>query len=234
MNKDIESYIAEYENKKSQIAAYEQQINNLKEQASNFNRKIEREIESINDQIDTIKQDLKNHKVLIKIGDIIDEIAYITKEKSENIHAHGYHTPIYYPVVKSFTTRQNLIKFVTENTEPVTLYISIKGNHNSKPYNLHLSFEYDLTNMWADGKTLIEHSELKAHTLTDFNSNRIITSIVLLKDEGFENLICPLNIKQIVEFKNEYNTNLLAKAIINCLSKTKIQETPKQKKLIKN
>ena len=63
MNKDIENYIAEYESKKRQIAAREQQINNLKletekqiqsleDQIAYFNRKFEREIEPINNQID--------------------------------------------------------------------------------------------------------------------------------------------------------------------------------------
>lgn len=69
--------------------------------------------------------------------------------------------------------------------------------------------------------------------MKEFNSNRILTSIVLLKDEGIENLICPLNIEQIANFKNEYNTNLLARAIINCLNKNKNYENPKQKKLQK-
>lgn len=248
MNKDIENYIAEYESKKRQIAAREQQINNLKletekqiqsleDQIAYFNRKFEREIEPINNQIDYFQQDLNkfalSHKVLVKLGDIIDEIANITKENKENIHTEGYHTPIHYPPVKAFTTKKELIKFVTENADPITLHVSIKGKHNLKPYNLNLYFEYDLTNMWADGKTLIEHSELKAHTLTAFNSNHIINSVVFLKDEGLENLICPLNIKQIANFKNEYNTDLLATAIINCLSKNKTYENPKQKKLIK-
>ena len=249
MNKDIENYIAEYESRKRQIVAREQQINNLKlelekqiknleQQIAYFNRKFEREIEPINNQIDYFQQDLNkfalSHKVLVKLGDIIDEIAAITKDKPENICASGYHTPIHYPKIKSFTTKKELIKFVAENTKPVILHISIEGKYKLKPYNLNLSFEYDLTNMWADGKTLIEHSELKTHTLTAFNSNHIINSVVFLKDEGIENLICPLNIKQIVDFKNEYNTNLLATATINCLSKNKTCENPKQKKLTKN
>ena len=128
---------------------------------------------------------------------------------------------------------EELIKFITENADPVTLCISIEGKYNSNSYNLQLSFEYDLTNIWADGQTLIKHSEIRAHHMKEFNSNRILTSIVLLKDEGIENLICPLNIEQIANFKNEYNTNLLARAIINCLNKNKNYENPKQKKLQK-
>lgn len=241
MNEEIENNICEYERKKRQIAVYEKQINDLKLKLERQIQVLEdqtiREIEPINNQIDVFKQDLNefvlDHKVLIKLGDIIDEIANITKDKPENICVSGYHTPICYPLPVHYNTIEELIKFITENADPVTLCISIEGKYNSNSYNLQLSFEYDLTNIWADGQTLIKHSKIRAHHIKEFNSNRILTSIVLLKDEGIENLICPLNIEQIANFKNEYNTNLLARAIINCLNKNKNYENPKQKKLQK-
>ena len=238
--KSIEEDITQYENMKQQIDLYEQQIKSLYFELENtieyYNSKFERDIKPINSQIDILQQDLNsfilNNKVMIKLDDIIDEIIFITKEKYEDICISGCHAPfIYYPT--SLCSKKEYIKFIIDNNpDPVMVNISIEGCYDSKPYNLNISFEQKLDDIWADGKTLIEHSQLKVTSMKG-NSNEIIYSIVPLKDEGIENIFCTFNLKQIVDFKNECTDNLLAQAIINCLNNLKYSKKEKQKRLIK-
>ena len=238
--KSIEEDITQYENMKQQIDLYEQQIKSLYFELENrieyYNSKFERDIKPINSQIDILQQDLNNfilnNKVMIKLDDIIDEIIFITKEKYEDICISGYHAPfIYYPT--SICSKKEYIKFIIDNNpDPVMVNISIEGCYDSKPYNLNISFEQKLDDIWADGKTLIEHSQLKVTSMKG-NSKEIICSIVTLKDEGIENIFCSFNLKQIVDFKNECTDNLLAQAIINCLNNLKYSKKEKQKRLIK-
>ena len=238
--KSIEEDITQYENMKQQIDLYEQQIKSLYFELENtieyYNSKFERDIKPINSQIDILQQDLNsfilNNKVMIKLDDIIDEIIFITKEKYEDICISGYHAPfIYYPTL--LCSKKEYIKFIIDNNpDPIMVSISIEGCYDSKPYNLNISFEQKLDDIWADGKTLIEHSQLKVTSMKG-NSNEIICSIVPLKDEGIENIFCSFNLKQIVDFKNECTDNLLAQAIINCLNNLKYSKKEKQKRLIK-
>ena len=254
MNKDIEGYINEYERIQRQIGTYEEQINDLRilldqrvevleEQIEYFKRKFEREIEPINDKIDERQQELNrlalNHKIKIRVGDIINEISNITGIDINDIEISGGRSFVKYPSIESLDgplTRKDILEYVATHTDPVNVYIHIYSKNQDIPFFHRLDFDCNLSDVDANGKMLLEH-KIKKHPIRmktfEKNGNGKILghTPVLLEGEGLEDIFCSFNLKQIIDFKNNYENDILSQAIINCLNKQKTQEKGKQKNL---
>lgn len=254
MNKDIKSYIDEYEKIHCQIDAYEKQINDLRiildeklkvleEQMVYFKRKFEREISPINDKIDKCHQELNrfslNHKIRIRLGDIINEILSITEIDQNDIEVWGTHSFVSYPPLSPFEgttlTRKSILEYVATHTGPVNLYIYIDFKNQDALPSIHFDFESTLSDIDFNGKMLIEHSKINPTQLWTFEKNGksklLDHATVQLYDEGLEDIFCSFNLKQIIDFKNNYENDILSKAVINCLNKQKVQEKSNQKHL---
>lgn len=249
MNKDIESYIDEYEIIQRQIDNYENQINNLRtllnqkveileEQIAYFKRKFEREISPINDKINECQQELNrlalNHKTKIRVGDIINEISNITEIDINDIEIHGSRSYVPYPTLDEFDsswTIKDILEYVATHTKPVNISISIYfQNPNIQSHSLTL--ECNLSDVDANGKMLLEHKiKMRPMIIQRFeksgNGEILGHTPVLLDDEGIEDIICSFDLKQIINFKNNYKNDILSRAVINCLNKQKTQDKEK-------
>lgn len=254
MNKDIEGYINEYERIQRQIYTYEKQINDLRilldqrvevleEQIAYFKRKFEREIEPINDKIDERQQELNrialNHKIKIRVGDIINEISNITGIDINDIEISGGRSFVKYPSIESLDgplTKKDILEYVATHTDPVNVYIHIYSKNQDIPFFHRLDFDCNLSDVDANGKMLLEH-KIKRHPIRmktfekHGNGKFLGYSSIILEDEGLEDIFCSFNLKQIIDFKNNYENDILSKAVINCLNKQKTQEKGKQKNL---
>ena len=254
MNQDIEGYINEYERIQHQIDTYEEQISDLRilldqrieileEQIEYFKRKFERKIEPINDQIDECQQELNkfslNHKTKIRVGDIINEISCITGVDINDIEISGGRSYVSYPTLESIDkpwTKQHIFEYVATHTDPVNVFISIYSKNRDIPFHACLDFECNLSDKEANGKMLLKH-KIKRHPIRmktfekNGNGKFLGYSSIILEDEGLEDIFCTFNLKQIIDFKNNYENDILSKAIINCLNKQKEQEKGKQKNL---
>ena len=254
MNQDIEGYINEYERIQHQIDTYEEQISDLRilldqrieileEQIEYFKRKFERKIEPINDQIDDCRQELNkfslNHKTIIRVGDIINEILRITEIDINDIEVYGGRSYVSYPLIESFDDswmEKDYLEYVATHTDPVNVFISIYSKNRDIPFHACLDFECNLSDKEANGKMLLKH-KIKRHPIRmktfekNGNGKFLGYSSIILEDEGLEDIFCTFNLKQIIDFKNNYGNDILSKAIINCLNKQKEQEKGKQKNL---
>lgn len=251
--KEIEDYISEYERIKHRIDAYEGQINDLRiildkkvealeEQIAYFKRKFEREISPINDEIDEARQHLNkytlNHQFVIKLGDIINEMSDITGIDTNDIEISGHRSYVHYQTLESYKglpNKKEILKFIAENTkDPVTVNLSIyvKGH-----LPIHITFDGYLSDLEADGKTLLEHSKKRAVTVSSFvrtedhKESEILGNFVMIDKTSTKNIMCSFNLKQIVDFKDNYDNDLLSKAVINYLNKQKDYEAGTQKTL---
>ena len=254
MDKNIESYIDEYEVIQRQIDNYEKQINNLRtllnqkvevleEQIAYFKRKFEREISPLNDKIDECQQELNrfalNHKTKIRVGDIINEISSITGVDINDIKIYGGRSFVSYPSIEALErplTRKDVLEYVATHTDPVNVYIHIYSKNQDIPFFHRLDFDCNLSDVDANGKMLLEHKSKKRPVIIrsfEKNGNGKIlgNTPVLLDDEGLEDIFCSFNLKQIIDFKNNYENDILSKAVINCLNKQKVQEKSNQKHL---
>ena len=257
MNKDIESYMNEYEKIQHQINSYESQINYLRmlldqknealeEQIVYFKRKIDSQISLINDKIDANQQELNklslNHKTKIRLGDIIDEILSITEIDINDIEVFGNRSFVYYPSIESFNaplTRNAFLEYVATHTPPVKIHIYIFSKNSHVSFSSSLIFEGNLSDRESNGKMLLEHKTKKMpvriHNFEENGNGKILGNTpILLDGEGLEDIFCSFNLKQIIDFKDNYENDILSKAVINCLDKQKVQENSKQKTYIFN
>lgn len=254
MNKNIESYIDEYEVIQRQIDNYEKQINNLRtllnqkvevleEQIAYFKRKFEREISPLNDKIDECQQELNkfslNHKTKIRVGDIINEISCITGVDINDIEISGGRSYVSYPTLESIDkpwTKQHIFEYVATHTDPVNVFIHIDYKNQDIPFFYRLTFECNLSDKESNGKMLLEHKiKRRPMIIQRFEKNgkgEILGHTPMpLDDEGLEDIFCSFNLKQIIDFKNNYKNDILSRAVINCLNKQKTQEKGKRKNL---
>lgn len=244
MNKEIINCINEYERKSQTIAIYEEQIRNIKleidkkiealeDQIAYFQKKYEKLSRPINDKIDNeisaLDKFALNNIVKINLSDIVNAITDITKENAENLQIYGYHTPFIYTKINNVTSKQNIVDYINQPGKDSTIVsLYIEGTYHSKPYKIKISYETNLSDCQADGKTLLEHSDIKdnKNEVLPNNQNHIINSIPFSQDD-LKSLVCHFNLKQIIDFQK--NTDLLSKAVIKCLNTSKIKV--KQKSL---
>lgn len=238
MDKDIKNYIEEYEIIRYQIDAYEKQINDLKidldkkiemleEQIAYFKRKFEREIEPINDKINECqKQKNKlalNHKIKIRLGDIINEISSIIKINPDDIEVFGCHSKVSYPPFDTWPEKDAL-KYAITHTDKVNVYIDMHSKNKDIPFFAHFDFESSLSDVDAKGKKLFEHSKKNTKK---FEINGKLSYLVPLNTENIEDIFCSFNLKQIIDFKDNYENDILSKAVINFLNRQKVKEKQK-------
>lgn len=251
MHKKIEEYINQYEQLRHQIAVREHKINELsialnekvtvlEEQIAYFKREFEREIGPINEKIDDYQQTLNKfvltHQVTIKLGDIINELAGITGTDVNDIEISGHRSHVHYPVLESykgFSNKDEILKYIAENIDvPVNVNISIYVKGHSP---INITFDGYLSDIEADGKTLLEHSKKRPVKVSSFvrpeehKESEILGNHIIIDKASIKNIMCSFNLKQIVDFTHNYDNDLLSKAVINCLNKQKDYEarTPK-------
>lgn len=243
MNKDIKNYIEEYEMICYQIDAYEKQINDLRiildkkiemleEQIAYFKAKFEREIEPINDKINECQKQKNrlalNHKIKVRLGDIINEISSILKITPDDIKVFGCHSKVSYPPFYTLPEKDAL-KYAITHTDPLNVYINMHTKNKDIPFFAHFDFENSLSDVDAKGKMLVEHS--KKRSTKKIEENGKLSYLVLLNAEELEDIFCSFNLKQIIDFKGDYENDVLSKAVINFLNRQKIEEKEKQKTL---
>ncbi len=236
MNKELIDYINIYESKKRKISAHEEQLKNIKKeidkkiadlenQIAAFNKQYEEIALPINDKIDNEIKDLNkfllNNVIQINLVDIIDALATITKENPEDIKVYGFHTPIIYPIIKKFHNRQDLLTQIYQAVkEPVTVSLYIEGIYHAKPYYIPIVYETNVSEPWTDGKTLLDHSEIKAQSIISITEKgKKIMSTVILDKAIYA--ICAFNLKQIIDFTQ--NSDLLSQAVMKCLNRPKVK-----------
>lgn len=244
MNKDIENYISEYESQKEKIATYEyqvqainqekeQKIEALEKQINDLNREYEKIMQPINDKIDSEKQILNemllNNVVQINLTDIISALASITKENTQDIKISGFHTAFSYPTLDGVTSKQELINKIIQTVKNnINISLNIHGIYNSKPYYINISYETNLSDLWADEKTLIEHSQIIAKKIINYsNGQKRISYTVPLLENGIEYAICSFNLKQIIDFNKK--NDLLSKAVMKCLNMSNVKVKQKNR-----
>lgn len=256
MYKNIEEYISEYEIIKHQIDDYEQKINGLRitldekvkaleEQITFFNKIFEQETSPINDKLDEARQNLNKciltYKTHIKLKDIINEISNITKINIKDIEISGHRSYVNYQPIESYkelSNKDEFIKYIAKNTKE-TVNVNINIYAKGQP-PLNITFDGHLSDIQADGKTLLEHSKKRPVKVSSFirpedhKKIEILGLFCIIDKTSIENIICSFNLKQIVNFKNNCDNDLLSKAVIDCLHKHKytikeIIQTPMSK-----
>ena len=247
MDKEIENYIELYERKQRKIANYERQVDSIKaeidgeiesleNQIAYLKRKYEKLSRPINDKIDEEMQELDKllltNVVSIKLEDILNELSQLTNENVQDIHVSGYHTtPIIYPNVNlsDIKNKQQLIEKITNMANySIPIFVYIEGIYKTKPYCLTFTYLAYLSDIWTDGKTLLEHCN-SPKKVTSFNKNSYTPHILSMhyKLDEIKEAICSFNLKQIIDFKT--NNDLLSKAVTRYLDKQKCNDKPVSK-----
>ena len=248
MEKNITSQIEEYEKRKGQInaqrevvanlkAEYQKQIKLLEDQIANLRKSLEKELEPITRQIQSQEDELEDHakniQVSIKFGDIVQEISDITGTPVQDINVYGGYSYSFSPLDiynKGEVTKEDFLKFDNNDPlHPIYLHLSAVGKAPAHPnctsFEFTHTFKCHLLDIQSDGKTLLEHSNIKSKIIESNGSYYEYTSLV--PDENLEDILCPFTLKQLIDFKNSLKNNLLGQAAVNCLDKPK----GKQKKL---
>lgn len=247
MEKDITSQIEEYENRKEQIdaqrediaaikAEYQKQITHLEDQIANLRRALEKELEpikrNIQNQEDELEDYAQNIQVSIKFGDIVQEISDITGTPVQDINVYGNYSYSFSPLDiynKDEVTKEDFLKFDNDDPlHPIYLHLSAVGktgeHSNCSSFEFTHTFRCHLLDIQSDGKTLLEHSNIKPKIIESNGSYYEYTSLVL-NENHIKDILCPFTLKQVIAFKN----NLLGQATINCLDRQTTKG--KQKKL---
>lgn len=251
MEKDLQDCIEEYENRKKQIdvqreemealkAKYEKQIKPLEDQIEDLRISLEKDLEPIKRKIKNQETELddfaQRNSVFIKFGDIVQVISEISGIPIQDINIYGEYSYSFSPLDiygKDKVTKEDFLQFDNNYPlYPIYLHLSVVEknlyNQNCTSFEFTHTFRCHLSDVQSDGKTLLEHSDIKPKTI-EYNGSRHQYTSLVLDESQIECILCPFTLKQLIELKNDLlkyvETNGLDST--NSKQKTLTRETPK-------
>ena len=217
---------------KEMLKALEEKLNPLKQDI----QKTECEIERINNLLD-LNGYGESEIITVKLGDLINELSILSGIDQSKIKV-SFSTGIYI-IGKKPVDKDTLLKHNQKLNRRI-MSLTLKGgkiyNDNHFIYT-YLDTPMNFDEIQADGKSLYDHCEAVWGHIDDMEWKDIDTDLEIYYD--IENIICHLNLNEIIkkeEYENSYYPkDLLTNALLNCAVKyTEYSSKNKQKLLKKN
>lgn len=232
--------------------------NEIKYKRTQFEKKIELERKEFEESLIPLKENsnkaleelnlLSQTTISVSVRELVEELAILSGINISNIKIQ-VQTNVAYLGQNKLKRMHELIKISAnhlkyplskskQNCWTLSLYEdeTICYNKNTNPFCYEMTFPLNLDELQADGKSLLEHSNIEIKY--DFIKKDYYTIIII--DKKIKDLICNINLNQLIseDFRDEnsprlYSTNLLSQAVINCVEKRDASNTFKRATKIK-
>ena len=221
MSFDISEYLKLLEDKKKEEEA-------VKNTIEKKDKEYRENIKPFKDAQIKIKREigeLKATKILLKLGDLINELAILSGINVENISLEIRATI-------DCSNYKNIEDLLRKKLTNERLRLLIAGSKNlpfnenhPHPFYYSIKLPFNFNEIQADGKTFFEHCSLRVK-----NSNKDKKQYIeFLVTENIEDVICNFSLSTLTKEDKEswYPSSLIKQAIINCASKQHSFETKK-------
>ena len=194
-------------------------VNDIKSMMEEY----ERNIKSLKDELIVSRDEydsIKNSFVRIKLGDLIDEISWLSGVNRNKIMMSIKFNKIFLNLDEAASFVQNICSnndsYVVSNTR---FYLSsnlFKEDKDSVPFSYFLFLSFDFNEIQCDGKRLIEHCSFSPESISNGQVNLTVSTNLNVDD-----IMCNIPFSGLDSKDNSswYPADLFTQAVINVSSR---------------
>lgn len=224
MSCNINEYIDELKVRNSEISSINMEIKNKTEEYEGVIGKLN---ERLSSQMKDV-QNLKNTKIFIKIGELIDELSWLSGISVDKIKVEMKFNMKFSNLDEFFQFTDDVKARDIKNIR-LRLWSDNENIYNNFDYFMFLSMDTNF--ICSDGKRLIEHFSALLKPFSCCDELDVTFSV----NDNFNNIIFNLNLGEIEHTDNSswYPSDLFSQAVFNCVQRDYDRRVDKIRKRVK-